>query len=200
MSVTTTITYAAALVVAVASPGLATFAVISTGLSRGVAAATATSPGIAIGDVLLVLIALLGLGAIAAAGEWAFTVVKLAGTAYLGWLGIKMWRAEANLDVIQAGHPLRSLGIGLAVAVCNPKAILFHASLMPVLIDLNAVSLAEGLAILAIVFAANFLTLALYGLLSGQTADWFRGPGRMKWMNRCAGGALIGAAILVACR
>jgi threonine/homoserine/homoserine lactone efflux protein len=161
------------------------FGVISTGLARGPSAAVAVGLGVALGDILLVSVALLGLGAIAATFGWVFAIVKYAGAAYLLWIGIKMWRAmpePANGQPTQSRHPLRSVGLGAAMALSNPKAILFHASLMPLLLDLGSLTILDAGVVLGIVFTVNTVTMGFYGLLSGQASSWFRTPGRVRWM------------------
>lgn len=195
--------YAAALLLAAATPGPAMFAVISTGLSRGWRPAAAVGLGVAIGDVLLVSLAMLGLAALAAAFGWVFAVVKYAGAAYLIWLGIRMWRASAAVQEgtrPAAGHPLRALGLGAAIAFGNPKAILFHASLMPILIDVAALTLRDAAVVMAIVFAVNIVTMGVYALLAGGASGWFRTPGRLRLLNRLAGGAMVGTGAVIAAR
>lgn len=89
--------------------------------------------GVAAGDAVLVTLALLGLVALAQTFEWIFLLLKYAGAAYLIFLGIRMWRASAS----QSNEPRtaearlsRSFFLGASIALGNPKAILFHASIM----------------------------------------------------------------------
>jgi len=203
MTITAMIAYATALLVAVATPGPAMFGVISTGLARGASAAVTVGLGVALGDILLVSVALLGLGAIAATLGWVFAAVKYAGAAYLIWLGIKMWRSLPELTTggqTQSRHPLRTVGLGAAMALSNPKAILFHASLMPLLLDLSSLTLLDAGVVIGIVFTINTVTMGFYGLLSGQASSWFRTPSRVRWINRIAGSAMVGTAALIASR
>jgi threonine/homoserine/homoserine lactone efflux protein len=201
MTMTAMIAYAAALLVAVATPGPAMFGVISTGLARGTSVAVGF--GVALGDILLVSVALLGLGAIAATFGWVFAIVKYAGAAYLIWIGIKMWRSKPELtssQPTQSRHPLPNVGLGAAMALGNPKAILFHASLMPLLLDLGSMTILDAGVVLSIVFTVNTVTMGFYGLLSGHASSWLRTPGRVRWMNRIAGSAMIGTGAVIASR
>jgi threonine/homoserine/homoserine lactone efflux protein len=203
MTMTAMIAYAAALLVAVATPGPAMFGVISTGLARGTSAAVAVGFGVALGDILLVSVALLGLGAIAATFGWVFAFVKYAGAAYLIWIGIKMWRSKPELtsgQPTQSRHPLRNVGLGAAMALGNPKAILFHASLMPLLLDLGSMTILDAGVVLSIVFTVNTATMGFYGLLSGHASSWLRTPSRVRWMNRIAGSAMVATGAVIASR
>ena len=203
MTMPAMIAYAAALTIAAATPGPSMFGIISTGLARGTSAAVAVGFGVALGDIVLAGAALLGLGALAAAFGWIFAALKYAGAAYLIWIGIKMWRAMpelVNSRAVQAHHPLRSVGLGAAMALGNPKAILFHASLMPLLLDLSSLTVLDVGIILGLVFTVNVVTMGVYGSLAGQSANWFRTPGRVRWMNRIAGSAMISTGAVIASR
>ncbi len=195
--------YAFALLLAVATPGPAMFAVISTGVARGFRPAFAAGLGVALGDVLLVSLALLGLVALAAAFGWVFAVLKYAGAAYLIWLGVKMWRSAATMSATSpagAGGFVRSFGMGSAIALGNPKAILFHASLMPLLLDVSALAVSGAGVIIGVVFAINLVTMSAYAALSGGASGWFQTPARLRWMNRVAGGAMAGTGVVIASR
>lgn len=203
MTTTAMIVYAATLLVAVATPGPAMFGVISTGLARGTSAAVAVGLGVALGDTLLVSVALLGLGTLAATFGWVFAIVKYAGAAYLIWIGIKMWRSPPELArsrLTGPRHPLRNVGLGSAMALGNPKAILFHASLMPLLLDLGSLTILDAGVVLGIVLTVNTVTMGFYGLLSGQASSWFRTGGQVRWMNRIAGTAMVGTGAIIAAR
>jgi len=201
MTTTAMIAYAAALLVDVATPGPAMFGVISTGLTRGASAAVAVGFGIALGDILLVSVALLGLMAIAATFGWMFAIVKYVGAAYLIGIGIKMWQSKPELTdgrQTQSRRRLWSIGLGATMALGNPMGILFHASLMPLLLDLGSLTILDAGVVLGIVFTVNTVTMGFYGLLSGRASSWFRTPSRVRWMNRFAGSAMIGAGAVVA--
>ncbi len=192
--------YAAALLLAVATPGPAMFTVVSTGVSRGIRPATAIALGIAVGDVVLGGMALIGLIALVATFGWVFAVIKYAGAAYLIWLGVKLWRSTSHLanDRPSVEGSLRGFGLGLAVAVGNPKAILFHASLMPLLLDLTRLTMPAAITVLGIIFAINLAVMTGYAALSSGASRWFRTPARLRWLNRVSGGAFVGTGVAIA--
>ncbi|MFC5394176.1 LysE family translocator [Bosea vestrisii] len=203
MTVTTLLAYSATLLLAVATPGPAMFGVISTGLARGTRAAIAVGLGVALGDIVLVGVALLGLSVLASAFGWVFMTIKYVGAAYLVLIGVRMWRAapDAITTVSAQARPLRrSTELGAAMALGNPKAILFHASLMPLLLDLASLTLADVAVVLSIVFTINMTTMGAYAALSGRASGWFRTPGRQRWINRVAGGALVSTGAVIAVR
>jgi threonine/homoserine/homoserine lactone efflux protein len=178
-------------------------AVIATGISRGTRRGILVGLGVALGDMILVTIAMFGLIALAQAFSIIFLAAKYAGAAYLIWLGIMMWRAAGTIDT-NAAAAARGAGrpflVGLMLALSNPKAILFHASLMPLILDLRTLTTVDALLIMAVVFSVNVLTMSTYSMLAGKSSAWFRTGARLRWMNRIAGSAMIGTGALIASR
>jgi threonine/homoserine/homoserine lactone efflux protein len=203
MTPTAFLAYCAAITLAAATPGPAMFAVITNGVSRGFLRAFMAGVGVAAGDAVLVTLALLGLVALAQTFEWVFLLLKYAGAAYLVFLGLKMWRAAAtqsNEAQAPQARLSRSFFLGASIALGNPKAILFHASIMPLILNLNTMTLADGLLVVTVVISVNILTMGLYAALAGQASGWFRTSKRMRLMNRFAGSAMIGTGALIAAR
>lgn len=202
MTLTVFLAYCAAHFVAAVTPGPSMLAVIATGISRGTRPGILVGLGVALGDVTLVTIAMCGLIALAQAFAIVFLVAKYAGAAYLVWLGIGLWRAAGTIDttVQPTGGAGRPFLLGLTLALSNPKAILFHASLMPLILDLRTLTALDALLIMAVVFSVNVLTMSVYSVLAGKSSAWFRTGGRLRWMNRIAGSAMIGTGALIASR
>jgi threonine/homoserine/homoserine lactone efflux protein len=202
MTLTVFLAYCAAHFVAAVTPGPSMLAVIATGMSRGTRPGIMVGLGVALGDMTLVTIAMFGLIALAQAFSIVFLVAKYAGAAYLIWLGIMMWRSAGTIDTntAQPAGVGRPFLLGLMLALSNPKAILFHASLMPLILDLRTLTAVDALLIMAVVFSVNVLTMSTYSMLAGKSSAWFRTGARLRWMNRVAGGAMIGTGALIASR
>src|SRR4051794_27661299 len=131
MSLTFYSLYLAAVAVLVLSPGPTMLMCMTTALNEGKSGALAAAIG-SISAVLGVMtLSALGLGALLAASELAFTVVKVIGALYLIWLGIKTFCNNAEAIEIKSvaadtGGRLRAQYVrGLLVGSSNPKAILF---------------------------------------------------------------------------
>ncbi|MBN9219150.1 MAG: LysE family translocator [Mesorhizobium sp.] len=203
MTPTAFLAYCAAVTLAAATPGPAMFTVITNGVSRGFLRAFIAGVGVAAGDAVLVTLALLGLVALAQTFEWIFLLLKYAGAAYLIFLGVKMWRASAGAShepqTVEA-RLSRSFFLGASIALGNPKAILFHASIMPLILNLDTMTFFDGLLVVAVVISVNILTMGMYAALAGRASGWFRTPKRMRLMNRFAGSAMIGTGALIAAR
>jgi threonine/homoserine/homoserine lactone efflux protein len=85
--------YAIALMLAVATPGPAMIALIGRSVARGSGAGLRMALGIALADVSLGSLALVGLAALLKTEAWMLDVLKYGAAAYLVWLGVRMWRS-----------------------------------------------------------------------------------------------------------
>lgn len=138
------------------TPGPNGLLALTHGALHGHRRTMATVMGGALGFALLIALSMLGIGALLQASAGALTVLKIAGGAYLVWLGIQLWRAPPiQLEATAAGAPMASLPTlfrqGLLTAVSNPKALLFYGAFLPQLID-PKVDLVTQFAAMAAVF------------------------------------------------
>lgn len=199
--------FAVTLGLATAMPGPDILAVVSSAIGRGFRSAGAVICGQIISDLLYFNLAVFGLAALAQHLGELFFLIKLAGAAYLIWLGVQLWRARgglavadeplANKDVVRRGF-LSNMLIGFGTALGNPKTMIFYASLLPSLIDLNHLTP-------AMVAAMNIIVLVMIGVIPGAYAMAAARARRLltnrryqKYANRTAGTMMIGAGIAVA--
>ena len=119
------IVFATALFIAAASPGPGIAAIVARVLGRGTQGAVAFSAGLAIGDVVWLTFAIVGLAALAQAFHGVFLVVKYAGAAYLLYIAYKLWTAPAAAQEVEADRKAENPAMvflgGLAVTLGNPK-------------------------------------------------------------------------------
>jgi threonine/homoserine/homoserine lactone efflux protein len=92
MDLSTTLALAGAVFVLGVTPGPGVFAGVGRALASGLGPALAFTAGMLVGDVVLLLLAIFGMAAAAEAMGELFILVKVAGVAYLVWLGVKLWR------------------------------------------------------------------------------------------------------------
>lgn len=116
--------------VVVVTPGVDMALVTRNALRHGRRAALATAAGVNVGIALWTLAAALGLAAVVAASAAVFAVLKLAGAAYLVYLGSKAILRRGAVEPVRpsATGPLRQ---GLVSNVLNPKIAVFFTSLLP---------------------------------------------------------------------
>jgi threonine/homoserine/homoserine lactone efflux protein len=121
----------AALAIAL-SPGPGMLYVAGRTLSGGREEGMASSLGTGVGGLVHVAAGALGVSAVIAASAAAFTVLKLAGAAYLVVLGIQAWRApDPTLEASASVGPHRAFRQGVLVEATNPKTATFFLAFLP---------------------------------------------------------------------
>ena len=186
--------------VLIATPGQDMILVLSRSVAQGPAAGIATAAGVSVGLVGHTVLATLGLGAVLRTSELLFMALKLAGAAYLIYLGIGLLRTKSSALVFNAGAPraLPRLFIDGALSnLANPKIAVFYFAFLPQFVDPAAAHPTLVVFALGLVFAAlTFLVKAPVGLFSGLLSAWLRArPRALLWLHRSSGGVLLGLAV-----
>ncbi len=180
-------------------PGPNVLFVISRALQLGRAAGLAAVVGGLIGVYVQVIAVALGIGALVERSVAVFTVIKLAGAAYLVYLGVQAVRhrrslaaaLEARVAVKTTGRMLRD---GLVVGVSNPKAIVFFAAVLPQFADRRAGHVPVQLLLLGAVFVGIALVSdSMWAVIAGTARSWFaRSPRRLELIGGTGGLVMIG--------
>lgn len=167
--------FLASAVALVVVPGPSVLFVISRGVALGRRAALLTVLGNAAGFYVHVVALAVGLGRIVERSATVFTALKLAGAAYLVWLGVQAIRHRRSMAlVLDAATTARSdrrlLREGFLVGIANPKAILFLAAVLPQFVDPGAAAPAGvQLWALGTVFALVAVTFdSIWALAAGS--------------------------------
>ena len=186
-------------------PGPSVLFVIGRALAHGRRAALTTVVGNTLGAYVLVAAVALGIGPIVERSAIVFTALKLAGAAYLIYLGVKAFRERDSLSTVLTAdspprNPLRTLWDGFAVGVSNPKTIVFFAAVLPQFVDPVRGHLVVQMLTLGMIF--NVIALAsdsLWGVVASQARDWFgRSPRRLSLVGGVGGLTMIGLGVTVA--
>ena len=156
-----------------------------------------------IGEAIWLSLAVWGLATIAETLHLLFTVIKYLGVAYLLFLAWRMWFGPTEVsDAVlpQTRAPGRLFAAGLAVALGNPKIMVFYLALLPSIIDLSGVTLvgwAELTATMLLVLTA--VDFAWAGLAT-QARRLLRTPRALRASNRISAAIMAGAATAIAAR
>jgi threonine/homoserine/homoserine lactone efflux protein len=204
MSPDTFLLYLAAILLIAISPGPMAMLSMSHGMHFGKKRSLATALGSVLAALCLMLASAAGLGALLAATEYGFTVLKWCGAAYLLYLGIKLLLTKAHPSDIKLEMPK---GKGTAVdlfrqaflvGISNPKDLLFFAALFPQFIDMTAPQ-GPQLAILAGTWAVvDFSFVMIYASLASMLAPKLSASNRLHWFDRTSGGVFVSLAALLA--
>jgi homoserine/homoserine lactone efflux protein len=182
------------------TPGPGAVISMSTGMRHGYWAALTAILGLQAAILTHLLIVALGLGAVLAASETAFLVVKFLGAAYLVWLGIQKWRAPA-VPVDANAPAIRSKGLflqGVFVNLTNPKAIIFIAALVPQFVNPGLAQLPQYLVIATTLCLTDLIVMSGYALAAAHLGRWLHDPTAMRLQNRIFGGLFVSAGALLA--
>lgn len=196
--------FAAALFVAAASPGPSIAAIVARVLGRGMQGAVAFTAGVAVGDVIWLTVAILGLAALAQTFHGVFLIVKYAGAAYLLYLAWKLWTAPAEAREVDADtrreHPAKLFLAGLAVTMGNPKVMVFNLALLPTLLDLARVTALGYAELVLVTLCVLAVVFATYIGLAARARRLFTSPRAIRLVNRGTGAVMVGAAAAIATR
>ncbi|MET0278783.1 MAG: LysE family translocator [Pseudorhodoplanes sp.] len=196
------LSFAMVLLVAVISPGPAIAALVARIMARGTDGIVAFCAGLVLGDLIWLSCAMFGLAALAALFQPVFLIVKYVGAAYLLFLAWKLWRdsgAPVKAEPVR-GHGFQLFGAALLLSLGNPKIMLFYLALMPTLIDLTRLSVADMAELAGIVALVVSVVLAGYVMLAAHARRMFTSPRALRTVNRTAGVAMAGAAVAIVAR
>ena len=178
-------------------PGPAMLYAAARTISHGRWAGLTASLGIHLGGYVHVAAAAAGLSVLFHAVPVLYTVVKLAGAAYLVWLGIGLIRQAGGpagaLPKTDAGSGRRAFLQSVAVEVLNPKTALFFLAFLPQFTDPSAALpiwaqlLVLGTIVNVMFSSADVICVAL----AGAVVERLRRSSRMQRAVRCAGGAVL---------
>lgn len=177
-ALTTLLLFAGAALALLVVPGPSVLYIVSRGIHQGRGAALVSVVGITTATLVHTAFAAVGLSAILASSATAFTVVKLAGSAYLIWLAIRTWldRSCENVDTPRTRASLRRIyAEGVLVNLLNPKTALFVLALLPQFVDPARGAAGTQIVVLGCVLASlGLLSDGAYALASGSLGAWLR--------------------------
>ncbi len=175
--------------VVVLIPGTGVIYTLAVGLGQGRRAAVAAAFGCTLGIVPHICAAALGLAALLHTSALLFTLLKLAGVAYLMWLAIQALRAGGTLHVRADTRRHNALSIarrGALINILNPKLSIFFLALLPPFLSGNPATATLEMAALGAVFMVlTFAVFCLYGAFAAATRARILSSERlMRWLNR----------------
>jgi threonine/homoserine/homoserine lactone efflux protein len=195
--------FVSAALVLLTIPGPAIFYIVSRAMGQGRAAGLVSALGIAVGTLVHVVAAVIGLSALLMSSALAFSVVKYLGAAYLIFLGVQKLRSKDSFALSGTADriPLRRIfAQGIVVNILNPKTALFFFAFLPQFVDASRGKVAGQILFLGLLFAVmGALTDSLWGLFAGTFGRWLRGNSRWTQAPRyVSGGMLISLGLATA--
>ena len=200
MSLQVYLTFVAACIALALIPGPVVTLLIANGLRHGTRAALINIAGVQTGLAIVIGIVAIGLTSLMATMGYWFDWLRIAGAAYLVWLGIKLIRSPVEGVSEDAPPPPPRGGFflqGFVVALSNPKLLVFFGAFLPQFMDLNKDHVSQ-VAVLGVTFMVIAgLTDATYALLAGRARKFFSAR-RTRLLSRVSGGFMIGGGLWLA--
>lgn len=194
IDLSTLITYIAIVFGFVFMPGPATLLTVARATSSGTKVGLATGAGVAAGDVIHTVMAVIGVSAIIATSAVLFGIVKYIGAAYLIYLGARtlMDRTPTN----SVARVMLPFSVGMAfrqamlIEVLNPKTALFFLAFLPQFVKPENGSVMAQLTFLGIIFVLlGLISTVVFAVCAGSLGNFLRrNPTVLKWQGKVVGG------------
>ena len=194
------LTYVMACFILAIVPGPTVTVIVANSLARGTKAGLMNIAGTQIGMLSMVVIVAFGLEAVVNFMAWAFDWVKLAGAAYLVWIGFKMLRSDGTLpqgEKTAARSPLQDAVQGFLVIWSNPKALIFLGALLPQFVDRTQPAFMQIIVLGLIFMLLASTTDCLYAVLAGR-ARGLLSTARVRLVSRVSGLILMAGGVWLA--
>ncbi|MCK4838960.1 MAG: LysE family translocator [Desulfobulbaceae bacterium] len=202
MSLNFILLYTTTVFIASIIPGPSMLLALSHGMQFGVKRTIASAMGNVTVSFLQAFISIAGLGTILIASATTFQIVKIAGAAYLIYMGIgillssKMVITPNNNSQAQSEVSLRKMYLQAALVTAgNPKAIVFFTAIFPQFIDSNVAYLPQFCLLMSIGSLIAFSCFMLYAISGQKIVFLFSNAAVGKYINRIIGTTFIGAGI-----
>lgn len=185
------------------SPGPGAISAMASGLKYGFRRGYWTTVGLILGILIQFLIVAVGLGALLAASELAFGIVKWLGVGYLIYLGWQQFRTDAAPVAVEAQKPapfsVRELILrGCLINITNPKGTVFLLAVVPQFLDLSQPLAIQYGVIAATLCFTDLVAMGFYTSLASRMLKILRTPRHIRWLNRTFGALFILAGTVLA--
>jgi threonine/homoserine/homoserine lactone efflux protein len=184
-------------------PGPAVIYIVTQSAEHGPRTGISAVTGITSAGLVHLCLATLGLSAVVAASVTAFNCVKLAGAAYLAFLGLSRLREGRKPRTNESeARPKRASVFwqGFAVQLLNPKIALFFLAFLPQFVDLRQGPVSGQIFVTGLSFILlGFATDSAYAMLAGKLASHLRGASRLQGIQKyVTSGVYLGLAAYAA--
>jgi threonine/homoserine/homoserine lactone efflux protein len=190
-----------------ATPGPNMLFVMTVSAREGLRAAVVAMAGCMTALLAMMSLSAAGLGALLQSFPAVFDALRLAGAAYLAYLGVKCWRSPVHDAAQPPGAPTRAVAgaaraavyrQGFLVAASNPKAILFAAAFFPQFLDPTQAQLPQFAVLLATFAVIEVGWYVVYAVSGQRLSVYLQRAAVMRAFNRLTGGVFVGFAALMA--
>ncbi|UBR50291.1 LysE family translocator [Halomonas sp. FeN2] len=186
------------------TPGMCMTLAMVLGMTQGVKRTLWMMVGELLGVGLVAAAAGAGVAALMLRQPELFVLFKWVGGAYLGYLGIMMWRSRGRMAIpseLDAGPPASPLQLamqGVVTAVANPKGWAFFMVLLPPFLDSSRPLPGQLSLLIAVILTIEFASMLVYATGGKTLRNVLGKSGNVRLLNRIAGTLMIGVGLWLA--
>jgi homoserine/homoserine lactone efflux protein len=186
------------------TPGMCMTLSLTLGMAIGLRRTLWMMWGELLGVALVSIAAVAGVAALMLSYPGAFMILKYAGGAYLGYLGLQLLRSRGKMAIpenLETNQSLTPGGLafqGFVTAIANPKGWAFMISLLPPFIDHRYPLYPQVIALLAIILLIEFSCLIIYASGGKKLRSFLGKRGGAALLNRISGLLMIGVGCWLA--
>ncbi|WP_445157988.1 LysE family translocator [Halomonas sp. E14] len=186
------------------TPGMCMTLAMVLGMTQGVRRTLWMMAGELVGVGLVAVAAGAGVATLMLRQPELFALFKWVGGAYLGYLGVMMWRSRGRMAI-----PLENVELapasrgqlvlqGFVTAVANPKGWAFFVALLPPFLDASRPLTGQLSVLIGVILAIEFLSLLLYAAGGRGLRRALGESGNVRLLNRIAGTLMLGVGVWLA--
>ena len=197
MSIIESISLFGIMIVLAAMPSTSVALVVTRSVTLGIGNGVAVAAGIVLGDLVFIMLAILGLSIVAETMGSLFMIIKYLAALYLLWLGFSLLKAKSTNTITanrtrEKGSLIASFLSGFFLTLGDIKAIFFYASLFPSFIDLSSLQVLDILMITLIAVASVGGVKIIYALSATRVASLARSHKLENAARKTAGSLMVG--------
>lgn len=186
------------------SPGPSNLYVVARAIAQGTKGGVVAAMGLAVGSMVHVIATVLGLSVIFSQSPALYTVVKLAGAAYLIYLGISYWKSK-TVDTDKVVKQVKTKPLSsvfresIIVEVTNPKTALFFIALLPQFVVPESGPVSLQLLVLGVIVTISALPCdVLVAISSSKASNWLlKNERAQKIQERISSSILLGMGAFI---
>ncbi len=177
----------------ITSPGAAILLAISNGMRYTLKAVVVSTLANALGLFILSSVAMLGVGALLKTSAAFFIILKITGSLYLVYLGLKLFikkeltlhiQKEEHVEMVPYGKVAKT---AFLVAVTNPKPIFFFTAVFPLFMSPDYSATGQFLIMTSTFLAISITSLIFYGYMASRFKTWFTDTKSLNLFNKITG-------------
>ncbi len=186
------------MVILAAIPSTSVALVVARSATLGVGNGMAVAVGIVLGDLIFIMLAILGLSVVTETMGGLFTIIKYLGACYLFWLGFSLLTEKRTTKIAikksnEKGSFIISFFAGFFLTLGDIKAIFFYISLFPMFIDLATLQVMDILVISCITVVGVGGVKLCYALMAIKMTTLLSSLKLENAVRKTASGVMVGA-------